>query len=728
MENFDMINLDLLQLARAGGRTSLNEMEGKALLAGYGIDVPRSVRVTDATEVERRISDMTPPFALKVLSADILHKSEAGGVRLGLTDAASVKIAIDEMAALPSIAAAEVDGYLVEEMAPAGKEVVIGGLRDPQFGPMVMVGLGGVFIEVLKDVSFRLCPINAADARAMLEELRGKAILDGVRGEDGVSIDAIVDLLLKIGGPDGLMTRHGEDIAELDINPIIVHSAGATAVDAAIVLADEPRQTEPESEGGENDAATRYKPLFAPETIAVIGASTTSSIIANTFIRRMKDFGYGGEIYPIHPKADEIEGLRAYPSLADTPKPVDYAYVATRADRIPPMIAAAKGNVKFAQVISSGFREVEDGIALEADLVSAARDAGCRLIGPNCLGIYSPRGGVTFPVDAPKELGRVGVVTQSGGLGTDIIKRGQWRGLRFSGFVTAGNCADIGPADLLEFYLADSHTSVIGFYLEDIGDGRRFFDLLRMAGTAKPVVILKGGRSELGRLAAASHTGALAEDMAAWQALAAQTPCALVDTVDQFVNALLTLQQLTPRPTRPTKRVVLFGNGGGTSVLATDFFAERGLEVAPFPVEARATLEALGLPPGTSVANPIDTPVGTLQQEEGRVANRILDIVYEHAAPDAVVMHLNLAAFVGRGDVDPMENLFQAAVDIGKKYPGQAHFTLALRSDGSAEIDDRKRLYRDRALEHGIPVYDELPDAADALATLGRIEARLGER
>ena len=720
-----MMNLDLLALARAGSRNALNEMEGKALLAGYGINVPRSVRVADTSEVDRRIADKTPPFALKVLSADILHKSDAGGVRLNLVDAASIKSAIEEMTALPSIDANTIDGFLIEEMAPPGKEVVIGGLSDPQFGPMIMVGLGGVFVEVLKDVSFRLCPITERDAREMLDELRGKAILEGTRGEAAVSLDAIVDLLLKIGGKDGLLIRHGDGIAELDINPVIVGPDAAVAVDVAIVLNKTASGADKPEDETANSITARFEALFAPKTIAVVGASTTSSIIANTFIRRMKAYGYAGEIYPIHPKAEEIEGLKAYPSLGETPKPVDYAYIATRADRIPPLIGAAKGNVKFAQVISSGFREVEEGIALEADLLAQAREAGCRLIGPNCLGIYSPRGGVTFPVDAPKELGHVGVVTQSGGLGTDIIKRGQWRGLRFSGFVTAGNCADISPADLLEFYLADPQTSVIGFYLEDIGDGRRFFDLLRNASTPKPLVLMKGGRSELGRMAAASHTGALADNMAAWNALCAQTPTVMVDTVDQFVNALLALQQLTVRPERPTKKVVLFGNGGGTSVLATDFFAARGLDVTPFPAHTRQTLKALGLPPGTSVANPIDTPVGTLQKEEGRVANQILDIVYETAAPDAVVMHLNLAAFVGRGDVDPIDNLFQAAVNIGQKYPGQAHFALALRSDGSAEIDDKKRAYRERALANGIPVFDELPDAADALAALGHIEKRL---
>ena len=720
-----MMNLDLLALARAGGRNALNEMEGKALLAGYGVNVPRSVRVADTSEVDRRIADKTPPFALKVLSADILHKSDAGGVRLNLVDAASIKSAIEEMTALPSIDANTIDGFLIEEMAPPGKEVVIGGLSDPQFGPMIMVGLGGVFVEVLKDVSFRLCPITERDAREMLDELRGKAILEGTRGEAAVSLDAIVDLLLKIGGKDGLLIHHVDGIAELDINPVIVGPDAAVAVDVAIVLNKTASGADKPEDETANSIMARFEALFAPKTIAVVGASTTSSIIANTFIRRMKAYGYAGEIYPIHPKAEEIEGLKAYPSLGETPKPVDYAYIATRADRIPPLIGAAKGNVKFAQVISSGFREVEEGIALEADLLAQAREAGCRLIGPNCLGIYSPRGGVTFPVDAPKELGHVGVVTQSGGLGTDIIKRGQWRGLRFSGFVTAGNCADISPADLLEFYLADPQTSVIGFYLEDIGDGRRFFDLLRNASTPKPLVLMKGGRSELGRMAAASHTGALADNMAAWNALCAQTPTVMVDTVDQFVNALLALQQLTVRPERPTKKVVLFGNGGGTSVLATDFFAARGLDVTPFPAHTRQTLEALGLPPGTSVANPIDTPVGTLQKEEGRVANQILDIVYETAAPDAVVMHLNLAAFVGRGDVDPIDNLFQAAVNIGQKYPGQAHFALALRSDGSAEIDDKKRAYRERALANGIPVFDELPDAADALAALGHIEKRL---
>jgi acyl-CoA synthetase (NDP forming) len=298
----------------------------------------------------------------------------------------------------------------------------------------------------------------------------------------------------------------------------------------------------------------------------------------------------------------------------------------------------------------------------------------------------------------------------------------------FSGLVSIGNAADLGPVDLLEFYFADPQTRVIGLYIEDVKQGRRFFDLLRSDKATKPVVILRGGRSSQGRAAAASHTGALAGDERTWQALSRQTGCVPVATVDEFIDALLAFQCLHLRPSKPTRRVVLFGNGGGTSVLATDCFAELGLDVSPFDDETRLKLEAMNLPPGTSIANPIDAPVGTLQKEGGRIANRILDIVYTSATPDAVVMHLNLAAFVGRGDVDPIDNLIQAAVQVQDSFPGQAHFMMALRVDGSPELDAKRRQYRESALAAGVPVYDELAPAARALKAVSWVEQRFAER
>ncbi len=463
-------------------------------------------------------------------------------------------------------------------------------------------------------------------------------------------------------------------------------------------------------------------PLFAPKTVAVVGASTKGSALPNVFIRRIREFGFSGEISPIHPAAEAIDGLKAYKSLAETPHPVDYAYIAIAAAQIPPLLAAANGRVRFARVISSGFGEVEEGKALQEELAVAARNGGMRLVGPNCLGLYAPRGRITFAEVGSNETGAVGVISQSGGLGTDIIRRGMNRGVRFSGLVTVGNCVDVTPSDLLEFYFADAETRVIGMYIETAKDGRRLFDILRHAKARKPVVILKGGRTQQGLAAAASHTGSLAGDDRVWVALSRQTGCMLVDTLDQFIDTLLMFQALTPQPSRPTQRVVLFGNGGGTSVLATDYYARLGLDVLPFGDATIAALAALKLPPGTSITNPVDCPVGTLQQEEGRVAEKILDIIYGQGKPEALVMHLNLSAFVGRTKPEVLDNLVAAAMRVQSRYPGQAHFVLVLRSDGEPALEERKREFRARAVALGIPVYDEMANAGSALAALQSYE------
>lgn len=227
---------ELIQRARREGRKSLDEQSGKALLAAYGIAVPRSVLVRGADEVNDAIAQLTPPLVVKVASPEILHKSDAGGVKVKLQSAVEVHQAIEAMMAQPVIARSRLDGFLVEEMAPAGQEIVIGGVRDADFGPLVMVGWGGIFVEVLADVAFRICPITPLDAEDMIAELKGKAILEGARGGKAVSKPAIVEALLKIGGEDGLLVRHASDIQEADVNPLIVSDRGAIAADARFVL------------------------------------------------------------------------------------------------------------------------------------------------------------------------------------------------------------------------------------------------------------------------------------------------------------------------------------------------------------------------------------------------------------------------------------------------------------------------------------------------------------
>lgn len=222
--------------ARAAQRAALDELAGKQLLASFGVTVPRSLVVPDANAAAAACADLKSPLALKVMSPDLLHKSDAGGVTVGLNSAAEVEEAVRAMMKRPAIANARVDGFLLEEMAPAGVEVVVGGLRDPQFGPLVMVGLGGVFVEVLADVAFRICPILRLDAEEMLDELKGAVLLRGARGRKAVSREAIVDVLLKVGGEGGLLMTYEKDIAEADINPLIVSEHGAVAVDARFML------------------------------------------------------------------------------------------------------------------------------------------------------------------------------------------------------------------------------------------------------------------------------------------------------------------------------------------------------------------------------------------------------------------------------------------------------------------------------------------------------------
>jgi acyl-CoA synthetase (NDP forming) len=193
----------------------------------------------------------------------------------------------------------------------------------------------------------------------------------------------------------------------------------------------------------------------------------------------------------------------------------------------------------------------------------------------------------------------------------------------------------------------------------------------------------------------------------------------LVETLSEFINVVLAFSYMKARPERPTRRVVLFGNGGGASVLGVDSFSRLDLRVPPFGSKTVEKLESLKLLPGTSITNPIDAPVGTMQQDDGHVAEKILDIVFSTADPDALVMHLSMPAFSGRAKDEVLDNLISAALRARSRYPGSCHFLLVLRSDGDPEIELRKRRFREHVLSLGVPVYDELEDAAKCLAAIG---------
>lgn len=707
--------------ARETGATAISERDAKALLRAAGIAAPQGVFLQNADGVtEAALAGLRRPLVAKVLTRDGAHKSDFGGVKLGLRSATEIKAALNEIGKAAENAGAALDGFLVEEQSPAGIEMVVGGFWDPRLGPCVMVGLGGVFVEMFEDVSFRVCPISEADARSMIEDLRSAPLLRGARGTAACDEDAIIAALLSFGGKGGLMSALDGQTTAIEINPLIVHGNGAVAVDARILLAPTAREKVPAAPDLDPDHICEiFRPLFTPRSLAVIGASASGTSFGNEVIRHSLAFGFKGQVHPVHPKAAEVEGYAAVPSLADLPESVDFAYVAVAAEAAIDAIAQAPGKTRFVQVMSSGFGEAEEGQGRQARLVQAAKDSGTRLIGPNCLGIHSPRGGLTFVGGATPEPGGVAVISQSGGLAVDVILRGEQRGLRYSAVTTLGNSADLGPTDLLEYHLCDPDTKVIGLYIEDVGDGRRFVQRLREAGARKPIVLLVGGQTAAGRRAAASHTGALAAETRLWGGISKQTGIAITETLDDFLDALLVLQAEAGRPTRPMTRVALFGNGGGTSVLATDALSRAGLQTPEVSEDALRQLQTLGLPPGTGLNNPVDTPAGTLRHRDGAVAGEILNILAQAGGYDAVIVHVNLPVFTSSANqsVDVIGGLVREAVRVSA-LPDAPRIVLVLRSDGAEATDARQRRDSERARAAGMAVFKELPEAARALRAL----------
>jgi acyl-CoA synthetase (NDP forming) len=690
-----------LASALAAGKHALSEPEAKALLEGFGVATPRSAVAVSAAGLAAAASSLKPPYVVKLISPDGAHKSDIGGVRLNLDDAAAVEAAVQAM----PVAAA----YLVEEMAPSGVEMVVGGYRHARFGPVLMAGFGGILVEILDDIAFRVCPINRSDADAMLAGLKGTPLLAGYRGAAPVDREVLLDVMMALGGPDGLLMQHADTIAEFDVNPLIVSTSGAVAVDARARMEQAPVEASRD--------APDISALLAPNAVAVAGASASNIAHGNLYIRQLKAFGFDRPIYPIHPSAETIEGLTAYPSLTALPEPVDYAYMAVGPKAAPGMLAAANGAAKFAQVMASGFDTVE----ARAGLAAAGKAGGARVLGPNCLGTYAPASGLSFMAGSSSRAGGVTVLAQSGGLSMDILRRGQRRGVAYRSLITMGDCADLGPADLLPWFLEDPETKVIGLYLEDAPGGRALFDVLAKAKGRKPVVLLIGGRTDAGARAASSHTGALASDWRVWDAVARQTGAALVDTLDGFIDALLACQMFTPRYGAPTRRVVLFGNGGGAGVLAADAFARSGLEIGALSESATSALAEIALPAGASAANPIDVPGNLLQREDGRFGVKVVEAALAGGGWDAFVMHMNVPGLLTYEHVDILGPLISAGLAAGRA--GGGHVALVLRSDGEPKVEAKKQAYAEQALAAGAAVFNELPDAAKAIAAMAAIES-----
>nr|WP_201762119.1 acetate--CoA ligase family protein [Nonomuraea sp. K271] len=658
------------------------------MLREAGVPVPRGVVVCDGDF--GAAGELAAPLVLKAFGPGLVHKSEAGAVVLGLRHG--------ELAAAAEAMAArlEVAGFLVEEQAEAGVELIVGLVRDPGFGPVVLAGLGGVWAEALADTALRLCPLTEQDARGMLASLRGTALLRGWRGGPPVDVDAVVELLVTVAGTGGLWERL--ELGEFELNPVIVGPSGVVAADARLLPAAAPARARARPPAD-------FLPLFEPRAVAVVGASTTRPGFGNLFLGFYRDAGV--PLVAVHPEADGVSGVPAVrsPALAK----VDYALVAVPAERCADVVRQARG-IPFVQVMSGGFGEAGRH-ELERDLVEAARAAGTRLLGPNCMGVYCPRGRQTFVGGGLGPAGSVALISQSGGLAGEVIKVGERRGLAFSRVATVGNAADVTPAELLRWLSGDPETRAVGLYLEDPRGGRELYEALR--ATDLPVVLLVGGRSGQGQRAAASHTGGMVSDRRIWEAVAEQAGAALVSGQDDLIGVLAYFQAHGSRPASGDG-VLVVGPSGGASVLAADAFDAAGVRLDPLPDDAYDELRTLGV---VATGNPLEVPVGPLGRA-GLVAD-VIGVITRRRPYRDVVAHVNVQAYFTYGNAaEPLHAYARAVAGAQDALPG-TRITLVTRNGDCAPggVEDEVRRI---AAAAGIPVYRSMEAAAAAVAGGGR--------
>lgn len=688
------------------------EAEGKSLLSAFGIDTPQGVEIAVGQELPVHLRE---PLVVKAISPTLVHKSDAGGVRVGVTRAELAEVA-GQMSESLAVFGHRLDGLLVEEMVPAGHEIIVGAIRAHGLGWTVMVGLGGVLVEVFEDVAFGLAPLSEPQILQMVGELRGMKVLNGARGGVKADIPALVSLISRLAGPAGLLAALPADVVEIDLNPVIVSDTRAVAVDARFVVGPA-KEDGPQPSGRPVGPPTDFAPLFRPRRIAVLGASGNRPNLANRFIRNLLAGGYDGTVVPIHPRAASIEGLPAVASLAGVQEPIDYAFVALPAAAVSEALSHGAGRVRFAQVVSSGFGEVAEGRDLEQVLVTTAAGAGIRLIGPNCLGTHASAGRLSFVPEAPLTPGGTAVVSQSGGLSVDILRVGAMRGIDFHSVVSIGNSADVSAGELVESHLANDDVRVIGLYLESPAVAREVLDVLSRSSTRKPVVLLAGGRTAEGSRAATSHTGALAGNHRLWPAIARQAGMTLVDSLDDFATALHALSTLDLGIRPSGRETVLFGNGGGASVLGADALDRQGLATSPLAKSVIRELEALDLPPGNGFHNPIDVPAGTLAVRRGAVAEDILKVVLSGSEPAMLISHLNVGIIqrnLGETHGDVTGTIIDSIAAARDGSASRTHQLLVLKTDGSAATEALIRNYAQRARKIGIPVFPSFEDAAVA--------------
>jgi len=454
---------------------------------------------------------------------------------------------------------------------------------------------------------------------------------------------------------------------------------------------------------------------FKPKSIAIIGASNDLNKLGGSEVKLLLDANFEGPIYPINPKEEEIQGLKAYKSVLNVPNQIDRATIILPPKLVPQAVKeCAEKKVKVVQIYSAGFSEFgEKGKQLENQVLEYAKKHNTRIIGPNCIGTYSPSGRITFVKGMSMDPGNVAFVSQSGGITFDIVNRGELSGIKFSKAISIGNSIDLEHADYLNYLNNDPATKVIGLYVESVRDGQKFFKALKQATVNKPVIILKGGRTEVGSESVVSHTGSIAGDYRIWQSLFEQTGAYQVKSIEEMITALVCLQNLTRYP---TARVALIGNGGGATVLATDYLAELQLPLGNISPHTSKKLEEMGVANNGRNVNPIDLPAHELMSHDGEKFGKLVQLLTTEEEVDYVLFHINLVPFASYFNLeDILEKITHQLLQLNHTT---TNLIGAFRTNGDPELE-KIRFEAVKTLgENGIPVFRSFEEAAFGISIL----------
>lgn len=665
----------------------LSEAEGYQLLRDFGVPAPKFKIVKSAEEAAKAGAEIGYPVVMKIISPQIIHKSDAGGVIVGVTGKDAARDAYNKIveSAKAYNPDARIEGIIVEEMANPGLELILGGKTDPAFGKVITFGMGGTLVELMKDVTLRILPVDEEDIRTMVTEINAYPLISGYRGMKPKDEETLVEIIKSVAK----FFEENEKVKEFDINPLRLYEEGACAVDARIIIDDDYK---PAARPEREIVPPEY---FNPRSVAVIGASSDPKKMGYAVMHNLLHFP--GQIYPVNNKRSDVQGLKAYPTVSSIPNPVDLAVITVPALQVPKVMQeCGEKGIPLVVVITAGFKETgSEGKALEDRMLEIARSYNIRIVGPNCLGlIVPPRGLDTTYVHESPDSGGIAFISQSGAIINTVVDWSLKNDIGFSAVFSVGNQSDLDFIDYLRFVEQDRNTKAVILYVEQLTDGREFMEVVSEVSKKKPVIAIKSGSSSKGQAAASSHTGSLSGSYEVYMEAFRKAGVIPVRALKGAFEAA----ELLAAPAAPTgslkgTRAIVITNAGGFAVLSSDYADMYGINIIDLPQEILEELNTF-LPDYWSHANPLDL----LGDATDKRFTQVFDVLARHSD------QWDIAFVIGFPNlVLSSENFANTIANFAEKTNNPVIGTLL----GGECMDAGIKVLK----EKGIPNFDDLEQA-----------------